>query len=63
MCFWIQTKKDILTKLENNLSKYSHKKRELEKVCKVKKERAHGGCLGTRRRRRTRLTAKCYGEQ
>ena len=31
MCFWIQTKKDILTKLENNLSKYSHKKRELEK--------------------------------
>ena len=24
-------KKDILTKLENNLSKYSHKKRELEK--------------------------------
>ena len=42
MCFWIQTKKDILTKLENNLSKYSHnKKRELEKkfVRLRKKER------------------------
>jgi hypothetical protein len=28
----------------------------------VKLLRAHGGCLGTRRRRRTRLTAKSHGE-
>ena len=41
MCFWIQTKKDILT-IWKNLSKYSHnKKRELEKkfVRLRKKER------------------------
>ena len=41
MCFWIQTKKDILTKLENNLSKYSHKKKRTRKkfVRLRKKER------------------------
>jgi len=31
-------------------------------VREVKVERAHGGCLGTKRRRRTRLPAKSYGE-
>ena len=29
---------------------------------KVKKERAYGGCLGVKRRRRTRPAAKCHGE-
>ena len=28
----------------------------------VKLERAHGGCLGTRSRRRTGLTPICFGE-
>ncbi len=28
----------------------------------VKIQRAYGGCLGTRRRRRTRPAAKCHGE-
>ena len=50
MCFWIQDKKDNLTISEKKLSIIHTKKRELEKVCKVKKARAHGGCLGTNRR-------------
>ena len=40
-----------LTISKKEIIEYSHKlKRELEKVCKVNKERAHGGCLGTNRR-------------
>ena len=52
MCFWIQDKKmKDLTISKKEIIEYSHKlKRELEKVCKVNKERAHGGCLGTNRR-------------
>ncbi len=35
----------------------------LKRENKVKIQRAYGGCLGARRRRRTRPAAKCHGEQ
>ena len=42
----------------------THKKQLLKAdlTCEVKLERAHSGCLGTRRRRRTRLPAISGGE-
>ena len=58
------------SKKKSNLERLTKTKKESKKFfwiqkrkSKVKKARAHGGCLGTNRRRRTRLTAKGYGEQ
>ena len=60
-------KYDRKRKLSNHNSKFIIKnskfaKSECSSLAKVKIKRAYGGCLGARRRRRTRQAAKRHGE-
>jgi hypothetical protein len=47
---------------KEEFTKEEFETRKLIKNRKVKLERAHGGCLGTRSLRRTALTPICSGE-
>jgi hypothetical protein len=51
-----------LHRCKGEFTKEEFKKRKLVENQRVKLERAHGGCLGTRSLRRTALTPICSGE-
>jgi hypothetical protein len=55
-------KNSYLHRCKEEFTKEEFKKRMLVENRKVKLERAHGGCLGTRSLRRTALTPICSGE-
>ena len=48
--------------LENCIEREESAREGKRRESKVKIGRAYGGCLGAKRRRRARLTAKCHGK-